>query len=426
MSSVTLDFYLPTLHPAQKQILTNARRFNHLRCGRRFGKTTLIEELSSVALDGWPVGIWFPTYKDLSEVWKDIKRLYAPITLRVSEQLKQIELIVPGAQRDAKSLIDFWSMEDPDSGQGRKYKRAIVDEGAKAPKLYAAWENTIRPTLTDYVGDAYIMSRPKGKNNPFYLLEEKHKPFDNWAFFHFTSYDNCTDVGGYLQRSEIEEAKMQLDEINFRQEYLAEYVDANDRPFLYAFDEKRHVIDSYEPNPHLPLLLSWDFNKIPMTCLIGQQTDIWTSYIFEEIDMPDGSTPEVCEIIIANYIKWRHNLAVTGDATGRNRTALVRGNLNHYRVMKDMLELTDDEIRVPKQNLALSDSRVLCNSVLKNAKFYITKNCKKTIKDALMAMVDDDGELIKNGTYPLHKFDALRYHIACCFADFIKHPDKYR
>ena len=415
MSSVEVDFALPTLHPAQKQILTTAKRFNHLRCGRRFGKTTLIEELSSISLDGWPVGIWFPTYKDLSEVWKDIKKLYDPIIHKANEQLKQIELVIPGA------LIDFWSMEDPDSGQGRKYKRAIIDEAAKAAKLYQAWENTIRPTLTDYIGDAFILSRPKGKNNGFYLLEEKHRPFENWAFFHFTTYDNP-----HIQTSEIEEAKTQLDDINFRQEYLAEYVDANDRPFLYSWDHKKHVIPSYTPNKHLPIICSLDFNKNPMTCLIGQQVDIWTTYAFAEIDMPDGSTPEVAERIQADYTQWLYNIDITGDATGRNRTALTRGNLNHYRVLKDVLSLTDDQIRVPTQNLALSDSRVLCNSVLKNAKFFITENCKKTIKDLEMAMVDDEGELIKNDTFPCHKLDSARYLIAECYKDFIKRPEKYR
>jgi hypothetical protein len=414
VSSVTVDFFLPTLHPAQEHILKNAKRFNHLRCGRRFGKTTLIEELSSVSLDGWPVGVWFPTYKDLSEVWKDLKRTYGPITRKRNEQLHQIELITNG-------LIDFWSMEDPDSGQGRKYKRAIIDESAKAPKLYQAWENTIRPTLTDYQGDAYLLSRPKGKNNGFFMIEEKHRQFENWAFFHFTTYDNP-----YIAREEIEEAKLQLDDITFRQEYLAEYVDANDRPFLYSFDEKKHVIDSYEPNPHLPLILAWDFNKSPMTCLVGQQIDLWTVYAFAELDMTDGSTPEMCELIQSNYPQWQYNIDVTGDATGRNRSALIRGNLNHYRVMKDMLHLSDDQIKVPTQNLALSDSRVLCNSVLKNANFFITKNCRKTIKDLQMAMVDNEGELIKNATYPCHKLDSARYLIAECYKDFIKNPNKYR
>lgn len=411
---IEVDFFLPTLHPAQEDILRNAKRFNHLRCGRRFGKTTLIEELSSVSLDGWPVGIWFPTYKDLSEVWKDIKKTYKPIILRKDEQLHQIQLLTSG-------IIDFWSMEDPDSGQGRKYKRAIIDEAAKAPKLYQAWENTIRPTLTDYRGDAFILSRPKGKNNGFYLLEEKHRQFDNWGFFHYTTYDNP-----HMSAEEIEEAKQQLDEINFRQEYMAEYVDANDRPFLYSWDAKKHVIDSYKPNPHLPLIFALDFNKDPMTCLVAQQVDLWTVYAFAEIDMPNGSTPEVCEIIQSDYSNWLYNMKITGDATGRNRSALTRGNLNHYRVIKTMLDLRDDDICVPTQNLALSDSRVLCNSVLKNANFFITKNCKATIKDIEMAMVDSEGELIKNPTFPCHKLDSARYLIAETYKDFIKRPEKYR
>lgn len=418
MSSVVIvDIFLPKPHPAQKRILEGAKRFNHLRCGRRFGKTSLIEELASIVLDGHRVGIWFPTYKDLDPVWIDVKKTFGPIIQRKNEVLKSIHCVTGG-------LIDFWSMEDPDSGQGRKYHRAIIDEAAKAPKLYQAWENTIRPTLTDYQGDAFILSRPKGKNNPFYLLAEKHEKFENWAFFHFTSYDNCREVGGYLERSEIEEAKLQLDEINFRQEYLAEYVDANDRPFLYNFDENKHVIPEYKPNPHLPILLSFDFNREPMTCLICQQKDVRTLYIFDEISI-DGSTPEVCEIIIANYPQFRYNIEVTGDATGRARSALVKGNLNHYRVMKQYFDLTENQIRVDNTNLAHSDSRVLCNSVLKNANVFITQNCKATIKDATMAMVDSEGELIKNGAYPLHKFDAFRYALGEAFKYFIKHPERY-
>lgn len=419
MSVVEVAIDLQEPHPAQWTILNNAKRFNHLRCGRRFGKTSLIAELSSIAIDGKFVGIWFPTYKDLDPVWEELKKTFKPIIQSKNEVLKNIHLVTGG-------IIDFWSMENPDSGQGRKYHRAIIDEAAKAPKLYAAWENTIRPTLTDYAGDGFILSRPKGKNNPFYLLEDKHKGKSNWAFFHLTSYDNCKDVGGFLDRSEIDEARDQLDDINFRQEYLAEYVDANDRPFFYAFDPKRHIIKSYTPNPHLPIIASADFNKDPMTCLIGQQVDIHTVYAFDEVDLPNGSTPELCDKILADYTKWLYNIDITGDATGRNRSALTRGNLNHYRIFKDVLSLSDDQIRVPSVNLAHSDSRVLCNSVLKNAKFYITENCKKTIKDVEMAMVDSEGELIKNPTYPNHHGDTFRYLIHECYKDFIKRPEKYR
>jgi hypothetical protein len=414
MSSVTVDLSLQRLHPAQQYIIDNAKRFNHLRCGRRFGKTTLIEELASISVDGKLVGIWFPTYKDLSEVWKDIKKTYKPIISKQNEQLKQIELVTGG-------LIDFWSMEDPDSGQGRKYHRAIIDEAAKAAKLYQAWENTIRPTLTDYRGDAFILSRPKGKNNGFYLIEEKHKQFDNWAFFHFATCDNP-----YIDRKEIEEAKAQLDKLTFDQEFSAEYVDANDRPFLYKFSETIHCIDSYKPNLHLPILTSFDFNKDPMTCLVGQQVDIWTAYAFAEINLPEGSTPEVCDMIITDYTKWLYNIDVTGDATGRNRSALTVGNLNHYRIIKDKLQLEDENLKMPKQNPALSDSRVLCNSVLQNANFRITRNCKKTIRDAGMAYVDVSGELVKTQVEGLHHFDTLRYMIHAFYPDFVRHPGRYK
>lgn len=132
----------PTLHPAQQEIINSAGRFNHLRCGRRFGKTTLIVELADPALDGFPIGIWFPTYKDLSEVWIEVKKAYNEVIAQKNEQLNQLRLVGGG-------IIDFWSMENPDSGQGRKYKRAIIDEASKAPKLLTAWKNTIRPTLTD-------------------------------------------------------------------------------------------------------------------------------------------------------------------------------------------------------------------------------------------------------------------------------------
>jgi hypothetical protein len=413
---VEVTLTLQTLHPKQETIMKEAKRFNHLRCGRRFGKTTLIEELASITLDGKLVGVWFPTYKDLSEVWKDLKKTYRPVISKQNEQLKQIELVTGG-------LIDFWSMEDPDSGQGRKYHRAIIDEAAKAPKLYQAWENTIRPTLTDYRGDAFILSRPKGKNNGFFLLEEKHRQFENWTFHHYTTYDNP-----FIERDEIEEAKNQLDKITFEQEYLAEYVDANDRPFLYKFDEKIHVIDSYKPNPHLPILVSFDFNKDPMTALVGQQVDLWTAYAFAEINLPEGSTPEVCDLILVDYMNWLEGsgVEISGDATGRNRSAMTVGNLNHYRIIKQKLGLTDDNLKMPKQNPALSDSRVLCNSVLQNAKFYITKNCKKTIRDAEMAYVDVSGELVKTQVEGLHHFDTLRYMIHAFYPEFVRNPDRYQ
>lgn len=411
---MNLELVLKKLHPKQKYIIENARRFNHLRCGRRFGKTTLIEELCLPAVEGNPVGVWFPTHKDFSEVWKSVKQTYRNIIAEKNETLKQITLLGGG-------IIDFWSMEEPESGQGRKYKRAIIDEAAKAPKLYVAWENTIRPTLTDLIGDAYILSRPKGKMNPFFELEEKHKKYQNWQFFHFTTYDNP-----FIDRGEIDEAKLQLDEINFNQEYMAEYVDANSRPFLYVFSESKHVIDSYEPNPHLNIQISFDFNKEPMTCGVSQKVDLLTYVRFDEFTLQSGSTPELCDQILAKYVNWKDKMDVTGDASGKNRTPMLVGNVNHYTIIKDKLDLSDYNLKIEKKNPELSASRVSCNSILQNAKVRITKNCVETIRDCKKAEVDENGDLIKNQSMGLHHFDNFRYDLEASFPGFIKHPEWYQ
>jgi hypothetical protein len=399
-------------HKNQRKILEQKKRFNIVKCGRRFGKTELVKLLSSYALKGKFIGIWFPTYKDLSEVWMELIITFYPAITKKDEQLKQIRLVNGG-------VIDFWSMDDPDSGRGRKYHRAIIDEAAKAKKFGTAWKGTIRPTLTDFKGDAWFFSTPKGKNNSFFILEQDMKDSEDWAIHRFTSYDNP-----YLDPNEIEQAKKQLDSITFAQEYLAEDVDANDRPFLYAFTNAH--IQEYRPNQHLQLIISFDFNKDPMTCLIGQSANIKHLAVFDELKIQNGSTPELCDMIKAKYPQYIGRILVTGDASGRNRSPLVKGGLNHYLIIKRELLVKDSQFMVRKQNLSHINSRMLCNSVLQNATFVITPNCKETQIDMLYGSVDENGTLLKTSERGLHFLDNVRYMIDATFPDFITKPHKYQ
>lgn len=197
-------------------------------------------------------------------------------------------------------------------------------------------------------------------------------------------------------------------------------------PFLYSFELAKHELAEYTPNPHLPLTISFDFNKDPMTCLVSQSPNIDTMRIFDELKVPDGSTPELCEMIQAKYNSWLGNIYVTGDASGRNRSALVRGGVTHYILIKKALGIRDSQFLVRAANLSHINSRILCNSVLQNANFGITKNCKETISDCVYASVDDEGELIKTVKDGRHFFDNVRYLIDCKFPDFITRPGKYK
>lgn len=201
---------------------------------------------------------------------------------------------------------------------------------------------------------------------------------------------------------------------------------AVDKPYLYTFSIAKHVIDSFIPNPHLPILVLFDFNVEPMTALIGQLVSDLHGVIFDELEIKTGSTEEMCDIIKAKYRPWMFNMLVSGDATGRNRQAVTQGNLNHYRVIKEKLMLADRDLIVPKQNPAHKDSRVLGNSVLQHAQYLITKNCEKTIMDCVYAQVDEFGDLVKTKDQGRHFFDNYRYGYHAWFPDFITHPNKYR
>lgn len=200
--------------------------------------------------------------------------------------------------------------------------------------------------------------------------------------------------------------------------------------FLYSFSREQHVIESYEPNPHLPIMVSFDFNVEPMTALISQKLTDNEVIAFDELEVPEGSTEEMVELVIAKYPTWLGNIEITGDATGRNREKARRGNINSYTVIKDGLELYDREIKVPTKNPELKDSRVLCNSILQHAEFKITKNCTQTIEDAIYGamknMPSGAINLVKTDEKGLHFLDVLRYTLHVHYPDFIKNPKKYR
>jgi hypothetical protein len=64
MSEITLT--LPRPHAGQRRIIAEARRFNFICCGRRFGKTVFgNDRLIGPALEGYPVAWASPTHKML-------------------------------------------------------------------------------------------------------------------------------------------------------------------------------------------------------------------------------------------------------------------------------------------------------------------------------------------------------------------------
>ena len=205
------------LHPGQQAILADRARYRVMSCGRRFGKTLLAIEWLALepggALDGQPVAFFSPTYKLLLDVWSDLERTLKPVTRKANKTEMRIELITGGK-------VDFWTLEDPDAGRGRKYARLVIDEAAHARNLQVAWERAIAPTLTDYAGEAWFISTPNGLNYFHTLFQRGADPaWPDWSAHHLPS-----TVNPHLPAEEIARAKADLPALVFAQEYLAAFV----------------------------------------------------------------------------------------------------------------------------------------------------------------------------------------------------------
>jgi hypothetical protein len=212
MPTLTID--LPILHQAQSQIRAQARRFNVVALGRRAGKSKLAQDvLVDCALERRPGGYFCPTYKLLEEFWREVKQVLAEVITDKSEQEHRLTIRGGG-------VIECWSMDTGDPARGRRYRRVVIDEAAMVPRLAEIWGQAIRPTLTDFQGDAWFMSTPRGLNDFYTLFQRGQDELEpEWC-----SWQMPTSVNPYIKSEELEAARHDLTEREYAQEYLAQFL----------------------------------------------------------------------------------------------------------------------------------------------------------------------------------------------------------
>jgi hypothetical protein len=91
-------------------VLDEAKRFNVVCCGRRWGKSELaMDILANKAIDGHPVGYFTPTYKLLDGTYQECLAVLDKTVVRKNEH-QFIELNTGGR-------IEFWSHGERTGGQ---------------------------------------------------------------------------------------------------------------------------------------------------------------------------------------------------------------------------------------------------------------------------------------------------------------------
>jgi len=276
----TLKIKLPRPHAGQRQVIQEAQRFNVLACGRRFGKTTFgIDRVIGPALEGYPTAWFAPTYKMMAEVWRVARQVLQPVTAVINSQEKRLELITGG-------VVEMWSLDSPDAARGRKYRRAVIDEAAMIRSLQEAWQAVIRPTLTDYEGDGWFLSTPKGAN----FFRQMYFWGQDPGFSDWQSWRMPTTTNPFIKVSEVESARRELPERTFAQEYLAEFL-----------EDAGGVFRRVETCATLPGLATPDPRR-PRQTVIG--VDWAKTYDFTVLVVIDVRSGDVVDLDRFNQIDW--------------------------------------------------------------------------------------------------------------------------
>ena len=382
----------------QKQVLECDKRFRVLITGRRFGKTFLaVTELAKFAR--YPKKkVWYvaPTYRMAKDiVWFElVDKLTKHKWIKKTNNSDLSILLRNGSQ------ISLRGADNENSLRGVGLDFLVMDEFADVKEH--AWYEVLRPTLSDKNGSALFCGTPRGYGNWSYNLFTKED--NSWASFQFTTLD-----GGQVSANEIEQAKADLDERTFNQEYMASFVNYAGQIY-YNFDRKENVIDKYEPKT-AEIHIGMDFNIDPMSAVVTEiQGD--KIIIYDEIILYSSNTDEIVQEIKTRY-SGKHIFIYPDPASKQRKTSA--GGTTDLAILKN----AGFNMRVRNNHPLIRDRINSVNTKLKNANgkrtLFIANNCKTMLK-SIERQIYKEGTSVpdKDNNYD-HMNDALGYLVEYLF-----------
>ena len=353
------------LSPAQQTISQDPTRFRVVVAGRRFGKTHLaIRTLAEWAhLPDREVWYIAPTYRQAKMIaWKKLKKKLRD--LRWIDKVNESELSI---QLRNGSTIALKGADNFDNLRGAGLDGLILDEFASiSPE---AWYETLRPMLSDRGGKALFIGTPAGLNWAYDIYQNYLEDRVNWSSYQFTTIE-----GGNVPEEEIEQARKDLDERTFRQEYMASFETFSGRVY-YSFERSANVKEP--PAAALDILyVGMDHNIDPMTAVIAQRQGE-TLYVIDEIRLFSSNTQEAVDEIKSRYPKSK--IFCYSDPAGHQRKTSAGG-------LTDVLILQNSGwiVKTPRHHTPVRDRINAVNSRLCSSAgvrhLFISPKCKYTIE----------------------------------------------
>lgn len=282
----------------------------------------------------------------------------------------------------------------------------------KRQKVNDQFENTIRSRVNDRSTPIIIiMQRLHKEDLCGYLLDLEPDEWEVLSLPALSVDSEGNEVALYPFKHTVEELhKIQkANRFVFETQYQQNPQAINEKLWLFAFDRTKHT-GKVEYDPNHPLVMSWDFNRNPMTCTLFQHINGQARGV-ECIRIENATTRMVCQEIEKKYPNafW----LVTGDVAGRNSTTMSL--LNNYDVIKHHFNLSRSQMQYSGANPRLADSRYFINSLFEQYDIvFDAEKCKPAIFDFENVLADDENKPVKasrdNVAQQADFLDNVRYY----------------
>ena len=378
----------------QKQVIDCKSRFRVLISGRRFGKTFVaINELAKFArIPNRKVWYVAPSYRQAKSIcWVDLKDRIISHNWHKKINDSDLSILLKN-----NSLIALRGADNEQSLRGVGLDFLVMDEFQDIKRY--AWNEVLRPTLSDKKGHALFTGTPKGFNWAYDMYVKGTQDYD-WKSFKFTTLE-----GGIVGQEEINQARDDLDERTFQQEYEASFVNYSGIIY-YNFNRTVNIINEYNKTNDT-IHIGMDFNIDPMCATVGQIKDN-NVYIFDEIQIWSSNTNEMVEEIKRRY---KQKTIIYPDPSARQRKTSA-GGFTDIAILKN----AGFEVRSRSAHPLVRDRINAVNTKLKNANgmssLIIVNSCRNLIKSVERQVYKENTHVPDKESGYDHFNDALGYFI---------------
>jgi hypothetical protein len=313
--------YRPRAPQLEIHEAVNTNRFTVVVAHRRMGKTvSAIMHLIDAALNNEQKD---PRYAYIAPTYAQAKRVAFDYLVEYTRPLGAKVNIAELRVDFLGKRISLYGSENGDSLRGQYFDGVVLDEiGDQNPKI---WNEIIRPALADRKGWCLFIGTPKG-NNHFADFKDRALKADGWKFLEFKASET-----GILDHKELADAKAEMGEDKFRQEFECSF----DAPVEGAYygallneaDEQNRVT-KIPYDPLAKIVCSWDLGVSDSTC-------IWVAQIVgKEVQLIDST--ENHGVGLDYYVSWLrergydkgqqilpHDVRVRELGTGKSRQEVL-------------------------------------------------------------------------------------------------------